>query len=207
MTDDRERFEQILPFYVNGTLPPDDVAFVEQWLATDAKAQEELAFVVGLQRAAHGLLAVEPDTERLNRFLGKLEKIQPPAAEFAKELVRPAFQSLKGWWLGLAGLAVAATAATLVLTPGLAPTGVLHSDQLDGRPDVELVLAENITPNHEVVLGHLQRFNARIVAQSEQDGRHRIAVDLQNRAADQHELIVALQDAGHLEAFTILASR
>ena len=208
MMGDRERFEQLLPFYVNRTLPPDDVAFVEQWLATDAKAQEDLAFVTHLQRAAHGMLALEPDAQKLNRFLDKLERAQASAVlESTPDVPVPAFQTLKGWWLGLAGLAVAATVATLVLVPGLAPTGALHADQLDGRADIELVLAQSVTPDHEAVVAHLQRFNGQIVAQSEQDGRHRITVDLQNRAADQHELIAALEDAGHLEGFTILASR
>ena len=209
MTPDRERFEGLLPFYLNGTLGEQDVAFVEQFLNSDSKAQDSLQFARHLQDAIRECANDQPDSEQVARFLRKFNHRQQSktVAPASGGAAQQAFVKLKGWWLGLVGVAVAAGAAVLVLTPSLAPTGALHGDRLDGRPDLELILAQNITPSHEEVLAHLQRFNGRIVAQFEQDGHHRIVIDLQNRAADQHDLIVALQDAGHLEGFTVLASR
>ncbi|MCD8503860.1 MAG: hypothetical protein LRY61_11635 [Burkholderiaceae bacterium] len=215
MTPQQKRFERLVPFYVNGTLEGDDLAFMQDYLAHHPNAERALALTKHIQQTVQTLVQEQPQAATVDRFLNKWAQTQtdpqnvrlPKAATHAATHTSSAMDELSGWWIGLAGLGVATMAATLMLMPGFAPLGALHLDGLDGRPDLEVVLAQNISPDHETVIAHLKRFNGQIVAQSEQDGYHRISIDLQNRAADQHELIAVLQSDGHLQSYTLLASR
>lgn len=216
MTPQQMRFESLLPFYVNGTLPPDDLAFMQDYLARQPNADQALALTKHIQQTVQTMVHEQPQAATVERFLDKWAVTRTdsktgttpkkPAACLASRR-SSTMDKLGGWWVGLAGLSAVAITATLVLMPGFMTLGALHLDGLDGKPDLEIVLTQNITPSHESVAAHLERFNGLIVAQSKQDGYHRISVDLQNRAADQHALIVALQSDGHLQSYTLLASR
>ena len=213
MTPERERFEELLPFYVNGTLEGDDLVFVKRYLETDQQAQQSLAITTGLKEMVGGLAAQEPNSQQLESFLNKWQQRQsarvsagvPTAARATGN--RPSDGGLKGWWLAFVGVGAAALVATMVAMPGLLPKGLLHLDQLDGQADLTLVLSPNLTPDDEVVVAHLERFGAQVVAYNEQEGGHRISVDLQNRAANQHAVIEAMQSAGHLQDYALVAER
>lgn len=215
MTPEQKRFEELLPFYANGTLPPADMAFMQDYLARNASANKALSFVRHIQKTVQHGSYEQPPAASVERFLNKwtqtselLQSSDKPKPVTERVTREPSTgERFRAWWIGLAGLGVAAMAVTVLLLPGLATVGVLHSDGLDGKPDLELVLAQNISPDHEIVRAHLKRFNGQIVERSEQDGLHRVSVDLQNRAADQHELIAALQNDGQLKSYTLLATR
>lgn len=215
MTPQQERFENLLPFYVNGTLEGGELAFMQDYVARHPHAERALALTKHIQQTVQTLGQEQPQPAVVESFLNKWAQTQtdaqtvplPKAAIRTATHTSSAMDKLRGWWIGLAGLGVAAIAATLVLMPGFAVLGALHLDDLDGKPDLEVVLSQNISLEHEAVIAHLKRFNGQIVAQSEQDGYHRISIDLQNRAADQHELIAALQSDGYLQSYILLASR
>lgn len=216
MTPQQMRFESLLPFYVNRTLQPDDLAFMQDYLARQPYADRALALTKHIRQTVQTMVREQPQAVTVERFLDKWAETRADsktgtmpkkAAACSASRRSSTMDKLCGWWIGLAGLSVAALTATLVLVPGLTTHGALHVDGLDGQPDLEIVLAQNIKPSHDSVAAHLERFNGVIVAQSEQDGYHRISVDLQKRAADQHALISALQSDGCLQSYTLLASR
>lgn len=213
MTPQQKRFERLLPFYVNGTLERDDLAFMQDYLVRHEGAARALALTRHIQQTVQSMAHEQPQASAVERFITKWAQASQQSRPLAKPATDPVARGpsmgakFNAWWIGLVGLGVAAMVATVLLLPGVTTVGALHVDGLDGRPDLEVVLAQNISPDHQAVIAHLKRFNGQIVAQSEQDGYHRISIDLQNRAADQHELIAVLQSDGHLQSYTLLASR
>ncbi len=80
----KARFDELLPFYVNGTLPADERAWVEAWLREHPKAEAELRWYeslsaklkedvpavsseVGLERALHRIHTEGPAPQRARR--------------------------------------------------------------------------------------------------------------------------------------------
>lgn len=71
------RFQELLPFYVNGTLQGDEREWMERQLAEHADARDELDACRALQgRIAHSLPEV-PDTIGLDRVMGRIRADQP----------------------------------------------------------------------------------------------------------------------------------
>ena len=217
MTNDQQRFEQLLPFYVNGTLTEQEREFVSAYLAKHNHARQSLTWTSSIQRTIQDLGSVAPDDQRVNRFLQKLaEQQQPKHTQQKNQSSVPSFLGLAGarengsrrdWWLVIMGFGFAGLATLLVLMPGLFQNSVLHWDQLDGRADIRVTLAENVKPSDPVVIASLQRYNAMVLEQKEVDGRYELLVDLKRRSHDQHPLIQAMRDDGHLESYTLLAAR
>jgi len=208
MMTDRQRFEVLMPFYVNGTLSAADKAFVQAYLAKHDQAQASLGWTSNIQQAIKDLTSEQPDEKRVSRFLDKV------AGQQTGVVINPVSKhqpdptgGLKVWWLALTGLGSAVLAATLVLIPGFFPTGVLHWDQLDGRPDVQLTLADNVSPSDPQFLASLEQHGCQVLGQTQADGHYQLLVDLKNRAHNQHALIKTLKDQGQLESYTLLASR
>lgn len=203
MSNERQRLEELLPFYLNGSLADADRLFVQDALRRDPEAVNSLAFSEHMQQAVKALAPEQaPDPARINRLLARFSEAKPPVK------TPPLRDSwFRGWVMALGGMGVAAVTATLVLGVSPLPPGLLHGDGLDGQADVRLSLAEGIDPDHEIVVAQLQNHNGVIVSQSQQDGRYVIEVDLQRRAASQHNLIQSLQASGHIDGYTLLASR
>ena len=71
------RFQELLPFYVNGTLQGEEREWMERQLAEHADARVELDACRALQaRVAHSLPEV-PDTIGLDRVMGRIRADQP----------------------------------------------------------------------------------------------------------------------------------
>lgn len=109
----RDELEALLPFYLNGTLDGEDLAAVENWLASDpagmAALEETEAEFSGTAAANQ---AIRPPADALSRFSAALD------AEAGRE--RPAAPSvLSRLWTGFmaipAGVAWAAATAAVVL--------------------------------------------------------------------------------------------
>jgi len=144
VTNDQQRFEQLLPFYVNGTLTEQEREFVSAYLAKHNHARQSLTWTSSIQRTIQDLGSVAPDDQRVNRFLQKLaEQQQPKHTQQKNQSSVPSFLGLAGarengsrrdWWLVIMGFGFAGLATLLVLMPGLFQNSVLHWDQLDGQP-------------------------------------------------------------------------
>ncbi len=104
----RDELEALLPFYLNGTLDGEDLAAVEDWLASDPQAMtalEEVEAEFSSTSAANQ--AIRPPSDALLRFSRALE------AEAGRE--RPAMPSvLSRLWAGF--MAIPATVAWAAAT-------------------------------------------------------------------------------------------
>lgn len=202
-SDERQRLEELLPFYLNNTLSDSDRMFVQDVLRRQPGLSNSVFFNECVQRGIKALGSEQvPDPARINRLIARWNESSQS---------RRSAQVRDSWFsrllLAIPSMGVAAVAASLVVGVGALPLGILHGDTWDGMADLRLSLASGIDPDHEVVLANLERHDGVIVNQSQQDGRYLIYVDLRNRAASQHNLIRSLQASGHIDGYTLLASR
>jgi hypothetical protein len=116
---ERARFLELLPFYVNGTLPEADRAWVEDYVKRHADSAADLAFARRLRDYYKQPLADNGAEAGLARLLDRLRQMRAPAEPKAPF-----------WLRWLATPAFAAVAATVVfvqagviayLLPGSAP--------------------------------------------------------------------------------------
>jgi len=71
------RFDELLPFYVNGTLPAEDRAWFESQLADDAAARAELEACRAMQAQVAQSLPQVPATIGLDRVMQRIRADQP----------------------------------------------------------------------------------------------------------------------------------
>jgi hypothetical protein len=105
----REKFLQLLPFYVNQTLSADERAFIEQTLREQPKLQAEVDFAKALQRTVLQDAAQAPAEIGLDRLLAQIQADQGnhaakkstevPSARSTAELSAPPMR----WWQRLLG--------------------------------------------------------------------------------------------------------
>ena len=205
MNEERRRFEQLLPFYLNGTLDNNDQKFVENYLRLNPEAVQSMSFAKQLQGTLQALAPDSaPDAHRLQHFMGRWRNTKTITSQ-NKSKTR--IQWLKDFLLSIKGLGLAAVLASAIFFIMTMQYGLFDIDSLDGRPDLELVLTSGVAPDHEVVVAQLKIFNAVILSHSEQEGYHHVLVDLQSPAKHQYPLIDSLQASGHLKDFRLLAAR
>ena len=205
MKDDPHRFEMLLPFYLNGTLDSDDKKFVEHYLQHHPQAIQSLTFTKHLKDTLQNLVPeVVPATDRVNQIMDRWRHVNAQ-----KSSVRPKTTTnwMKGFLLGLPGLSLVGTMVALVLIVSAIQLGWFKMGGHDGRPDIELVLASGVSPDHEVVLAQLKKFNAIILSHSEQDGYYSILVDLQRPELHPYPFIEYLKESGHLKDVKLIAAR
>lgn len=107
-----ERFEELLPFYVNDTLDEADRAFVERHLAEHPELRAELDWYESLQLRVRETAPAVPETIGLARTMQLIRGDQPTLSErisafFGNFGMRPAF--------ALAGLAIVAVQSGVIL--------------------------------------------------------------------------------------------
>lgn len=108
---EHDRVQQLLPWYVNGTLPPDEIELVDAHLAACDECRAELAFE---RKLAHGVATLPLDVES-----GWKAMAHRMADERRGNLVRAPFRVLRrrvpvGWAVG-ASLAASVAAAAVVM--------------------------------------------------------------------------------------------
>lgn len=108
-----ERFEELLPWYANGTLKGEDRAWVEAYLEQHPEARSELDWYRSLQRRVHENAPAVPATIGLARTMRLIQGDRPTLAEritafFGNFAMRPAF--------AMATLAVVAVQGGVILS-------------------------------------------------------------------------------------------
>jgi len=138
----RERSErelqELLPFYVNGSLEGEELAAVEAWLAGSQTARREAAYLERLRQSVKAQPQVNSPGElglkRLQREIARSATLASQRGGQASEMARTAQQSagagVPAWWRNLA---VAACLALVVL-------GAISLGGLPGGPG-EITLA------------------------------------------------------------------
>ena len=107
-----DRFEELLPWYVNGSLGADDRAFVEAYLEQHPEARGELDWYKSLQRRVQENAPAVPATIGLAKAMRLIQGDRPTFSErvsafFGNLGMRPAY--------ALAGLAVVAIQSGVIL--------------------------------------------------------------------------------------------
>ncbi len=80
MTDalpDRQRFHELLPFYVNGTLDSTEQQWMEVYLAAHPDADASLQFVKRLSDVVQATRSSIPEQQRLDKLLHEFRKTYP----------------------------------------------------------------------------------------------------------------------------------
>ena len=100
-----ERFAELLPWYVNGSIDAADRAWVDSYLAEHPEARSELAWYESLQTRIHETVPAVPATIGLARAMNLIRGDRPTIAErisafFGSFAMRPAMA------LGLLGVIV-----------------------------------------------------------------------------------------------------
>ncbi len=112
--------QELLPFYVNGTLDGDDLAAVEAYLARSEKAREEVVYLERLRNAMQSQPQVNSPGElglkRLQREMSRAGEQGTRAADMAATAQHSARASVPAWWRNLAVAACLVVAVLGVLT-------------------------------------------------------------------------------------------
>jgi anti-sigma factor RsiW len=74
------RFDELLPFFVNGTLGDDDRLFVERWLREHPSAEAELRWARSLQQRLQEDVAAVSSEVGLERTMQRIRAERPKAA-------------------------------------------------------------------------------------------------------------------------------
>ncbi|MEP7280366.1 MAG: hypothetical protein ABI696_00195 [Rubrivivax sp.] len=109
----KARFDELLPFYVNGSLGTDDRAWVEQWLEAHPTARAELDWYRSLRERLHEAAPQVPETIGLAKTMTLIRGDRPTWSERVNAFLgsfamRPA--------MALAGLAVVAIQGGFILS-------------------------------------------------------------------------------------------
>lgn len=74
---DHRRFSEMLPFYVNDTLSPDEHIWMESYLTNHPELENEKRFVEHLAKLTKETASPIPEQVRLDRFLSQWHEKQP----------------------------------------------------------------------------------------------------------------------------------
>ncbi|NML13617.1 anti-sigma factor family protein [Azohydromonas caseinilytica] len=134
-----EHLEELLPFYVNGTLSEPERARVEAYLQAHPQAQAELQWLRSLQAKVREEVPPVPEDVGLERALRRI-RTEGPAPQGARAAAQPGFgERLRGWLAALVPQAVVrpALAGALALA---AVQGAVILQLLDRQEDASTEL-------------------------------------------------------------------
>lgn len=191
---DATRFSELLPFYVNGTLEGDDLAFVERYLREHPRAQAELRFTQLLGDRLRATAIDRVPTAGLDRLLGDFNAARNSGG------MRVRFAYWREHW-GLSP-AFAVAAAVVVVQGGLligretgTPSPWAETRGQSAGPAVGPVLRLSVRPDarFDAVTELLQSLRGSIV--SGPDERGELSVQFME-GADLDALQASLRDSG-----------
>lgn len=84
--NDRQRFSELLPFYVNSTLSALDHDWMTGYLAAHPDAAREREFVSMLRETTRSTLSKVPESERLARLMRDWKSSRPAASRLQKAM-------------------------------------------------------------------------------------------------------------------------
>ena len=120
-----DRFNELLPWYVNDTLPAEDRAWVEEHLRSHPEAVGQLQWYRSLQARLHEDAPTVSDEIGLNRVMARIRaereaKVRAPRAQQAPTLM----QRLRDWLAGMNMTPAFAGAAAVVLAQAVVIAGL-----------------------------------------------------------------------------------
>jgi hypothetical protein len=97
----KQRFDELLPFYANGTLADDERSFVEIWLREHPKSRAELDWYHSLQRKLLEDVPAVSSEVGLDRTMARIRAERSPQAARRTEPRPPLGERLRGWLAAL----------------------------------------------------------------------------------------------------------
>lgn len=189
----KSRFDELLPWYVNGSLGSDDRAVVEQYLAEHPQAHAELDWYRSLQRRVQDAAPAVPETIGLDRVLARIGSERPTLAARAGTFLTAFFGTLgMRPASAFAGLAIIAVQAGFIVSL----LGRPHEDEAEMRAlratatDERPMLKINFAPDaREAEVRHaLMAVHGRLAGGPGQLGDYFVVVPAGTEAAAQQQL-------------------
>ena len=176
MNDNYMRFVEQLPFYINGTLNADDMAFMNTYLANNSHAQNDLKFEYALRDVVKQIGAERAPDAGLAKLLRDFRQFhQKPS------LLNRIRASFRNWGLTPA-FAVAATIVVIQSTvmfnqQGIIPSTIYRSMTQEKAVAPQLkVIANNKASFSEITI-LLRQYGCKIVSGPSESGELWITVD------------------------------
>jgi hypothetical protein len=125
-----DRFDELLPWYVNGTLSADDRAWVDTHVAAHPQARAELNWMMALQTSVRSTASDIPDTIGLAKTMKRIRAGRPTLGERLGS-----FLGLLTYPLGMRPAAAFAALAIVVVQGGMIVhlLDSTHEDETDLR--------------------------------------------------------------------------
>lgn len=120
---DRQRFSELLPFYVNSTLNAQDHEWISTYMAAHPESNQELTFVNFLRDTTRSIESSLPESHRLDSLLRQWKQTQP-APSFLQKTMR--------WLQERVRIPVPAIALASIMIVGQA---VVIGSLLTGQPE------------------------------------------------------------------------
>lgn len=84
--NDRQRFSELLPFYVNGTLNAQDHEWISAYMAAHPESNQELTFFNFLRDTTRSTQSSIPESQRLDQLLKQWKQSQPAPSLLQKSM-------------------------------------------------------------------------------------------------------------------------
>lgn len=84
--NDRQRFSELLPFYVNSTLNAQDHEWISAYIATHPESAQELTFMNFLRDTTRNTESSIPESQRLDGLLSEWKQSQPAPSFLQKSM-------------------------------------------------------------------------------------------------------------------------
>lgn len=156
----RDEMESLLPFYLNGTLQPEELAEIEAWLASDPDAPAALREAEDEFSATHASNeAIRVPSDALSRFSKALDGVAGPAvATAAPSLAARIWQSFNRIPAGVAWGVAAAAVALLLVQAVVEPGGRGGDFEIAGAGDPADMPFALVTFRPEAAIGEINAF-------------------------------------------------
>lgn len=207
---EQKRFSELVDFYANGSLEPDDMAFMEDYLRRFPKSRDEISFTLALRKAVQQIGADRASDEGLEQLLQNWSK-----ADAQISWRQRMNQFTQGWGLtpafGVAATVVVIQAAVLwnysqqQVTGKEAATQYRSMELQNSAPTTDLlkVVFRPQTPFADI-LTLLNDHNCQIISGPSESGE----IWLAPKEAGQIEVIKQkLLDSGMVDDVTIIHSK
>jgi anti-sigma-K factor RskA len=157
----RDELETLLPFYLTGTLEGEDLAAVEEWLASDPAAADALAEAEaefsGVSAANE---AVRPPADALARFNRMLDAEAGPERRASPSTLARLWQGFLGVPSSVAWGAAAAAIALLMVQAVLQPIGYVGDFEIAGTEEAADMPFVFVTFKPEATIADVSAFLA-----------------------------------------------
>ena len=204
----RDELEALLPFYLNGTLDGQDIAAIEEWLATDPSAMaalEEAEAEFSGTSAAND--AIRPPADALSRFSRALDAEAGPSRASAPSPLSRLWGQFMAIPASFAWAATAAAVALVLVQAVMEPGGRGGTIEIAGSGQADLPFAlVTFKPDARIadVSAFLAQHSATIVSGPASGGMFKIGIPVETVA--DYDRIVGLIAAQPF-ADTVLTGR